>query len=88
MDFDEFAKGLTEEQVKGLEGCKSTEDVISFCKENKLAVPDELMDGIAGGAWFPCSEDSFSNEKYWTDGHLDFGKWLDRKRKPGQPHAN
>jgi hypothetical protein len=49
MNMEEFAKSLTEEQAKKFDACKTIEDVTAVAREEKLALPDEVLDGIAGG---------------------------------------
>jgi len=47
--MNEWRKGLTPEQKKALEACKDDEEVIAYCKEHRIALPDELLRKIAGG---------------------------------------
>ena len=55
MEKEWFSK-LTEEQkakLSKLEG--GTEALITFCKEEKLDLPDDLLDAVSGGdALFGC----------------------------------
>ena len=46
----EWLDNLTEaqkEKLRGLDG--SAEALINFCREEKLDLPDDLLDGISGG---------------------------------------
>jgi|GEM_PF-7119014 len=56
MKTEDWKKDLTPEQSDGLKACKTGEEAMAFCKEHGLAIPDELLDVIAGGQqsnnWF------------------------------------
>ena len=49
----ELLKGLNEEQIAKIKACKNKEEVLKLAKEEGMEIPDEALDGIAGG-W--CSE--------------------------------
>ena len=56
MTMEEFAKGLTPEQAKKFAGCKSADEVATFAKAEGLALPEGLLDGIAGGTDYNITE--------------------------------
>ena len=53
MEKEWFSK-LTEEQKAKLSGLESdTDALIAFCKEEKLDLPDELLEAVSGGLDYP-----------------------------------
>ena len=47
---NEWINKLTEAQKEKLRGLiGSSDDMIAFCKEEKLDLPDDLLEGVAGG---------------------------------------
>lgn len=65
MKAAEWAGSLTEGQKKGLGTCKSLEEVVAYCKEQGIALPEELLDGVAGGTNssmdFACNQELLSS---------------------------
>lgn len=49
MDSREWLKSLTDAQQKALYACGSSEEVVRCCKEQGIALPEELLDGVTGG---------------------------------------
>jgi hypothetical protein len=49
MGIEEWARSLTDEQKASLKGCETADEVAAFCKESGIGLPDELLDGVAGG---------------------------------------
>ena len=45
----ELLKGLTEEQVKKVEACKSSEEIINLAKAEGMELTDELLEAVSGG---------------------------------------
>ena len=45
----EILNGLTDEQKEKAKACKTPEDLIAFLIELDAALPDELLDAVAGG---------------------------------------
>ena len=54
MEKEWFEK-LTEAQKAKLRGLDGDADkLIAFCKEEKLGLPDDLLEAESGGAWGAC----------------------------------
>lgn len=50
----ELFESLTEEQKAKVKECKTQEELIAFLSEAGIAIPDELVSGVAGGfVWHP-----------------------------------
>jgi len=49
MDMREFVEGLTSEQRERFKACASVDDIAAFAKAEKLSVPDDLLEKVAGG---------------------------------------
>lgn len=49
----ELLKGLTEEQVKKIKGCKNQDELLTLAKEEGIELNDEQLAAVNGG-W--CSE--------------------------------
>ena len=45
----ELLKGLTEEQKEKAKACKTPEELMAFLGKLGAALPDELLDAVAGG---------------------------------------
>ncbi len=45
----ELLKGLSEEQVKKVEACKSTEEILSLAKVEGIELSDEQLEAVTGG---------------------------------------
>ena len=56
----ELLKGLTDEQIKKVENCKTTEEVLAFAKKEGVELTDEQLAAVSGG----CDD---SNEKSTTN---------------------
>jgi hypothetical protein len=50
MNANHRTDELTEEQRSMLERCKTPEEIVACCKENGIALPEELVEGVAGGS--------------------------------------
>ena len=54
MEKEWFSK-LTEEQKEKLSQLEGgTDALITFCKEEKLDLPDDLLEAVSGGRGNPC----------------------------------
>ena len=51
----ELLKGLTDEQIKKVEACKSSEEILALAKEEGVALNDEQLEAVSGGG---CSDDN------------------------------
>ncbi len=49
----ELLKGLTEEQIKKVEACKSSEEILALAKSEGVQLSDEQLEAVSGGA---CQE--------------------------------
>ena len=49
----ELLKGLTEEQIKKVEACKSSEEILALAKAEGVQLSDEQLEAVSGGA---CQE--------------------------------
>ena len=47
---NELLKGLSEEQIKKVEACKSSEEILALAKEEGVALNDEQLEAVSGGA--------------------------------------
>jgi|GEM_PF-2741136 len=50
MELEEWKDSLTKEQLDALKACKTGQEQLAYCKDNKIAVPDEVLAAVAGGA--------------------------------------
>ena len=50
----EIIESLTKEQKAKAEQCKDVAELLAFLSEEGIAIPDELVAGVAGGfVWHP-----------------------------------
>ena len=56
----ELLKGLTDEQIKKVEACKSSEEILALAKEEGVALNDEQLEAVSGGG---CSDDNPLNNR-------------------------
>jgi len=45
----ELLEGLTEEQIKRINECKSSEEILEYAKEEGLELNEELLEVVSGG---------------------------------------
>ena len=45
----ELLKGLTEEQIKKVKECKSSEEILSLAKAEGVQLSDEQLEAVSGG---------------------------------------
>ena len=45
----ELLKGLTEEQIKKVEACKSSEEILALAKSEGVKLSDEQLEAVSGG---------------------------------------
>ena len=48
----ELLKGLSEEQIKKIEDCKSSEEIINLAKAEGIELTDEQLEAVSGGGCF------------------------------------
>jgi DNA-directed RNA polymerase subunit M/transcription elongation factor TFIIS len=46
---EELLKGLSEEQIKKLENCKDSEEILALAKEEGVTLSDEQLEAVSGG---------------------------------------
>jgi len=52
MDMMEFVEGLTPEQKERFKTCRGASDIVAFAKAEKLSLPDDLLEKVAGGEMY------------------------------------
>ncbi len=55
----ELLKGLSEEQIKKVEACKSSEEILNLAKAEGIELTDEQLEAVSGGGCF----DGFKKRK-------------------------
>ena len=76
----ELLKGLTEEQIKKVEACKSSEEILSLAKAEGVELTDEQLEVVSGGGCFytikciKCGSDNLSDE-YKEINHKEYRKF-------------
>ncbi len=48
----ELLEGLTEEQIKKVENCKDSEEILALAKEEGVTLTDEQLEAVSGGGCF------------------------------------
>ena len=46
----ELLKGLSEEQIKKVEACKSSEEILALAKAEGVQLSDEQLEAVSGGS--------------------------------------
>ena len=49
---EELLKGLTEEQIKKVEACKSSEEILNLAKAEGMELTDEQLEAVSGGGCY------------------------------------
>ena len=76
----ELLKGLTEEQIKKVEACKSSEEILNLAKAEGVELTDEQLEVVSGGGCFytikciKCGSDNLSDE-YKEINHKEYRKF-------------
>ena len=52
----ELLKGLSEEQIKKVEACKSSDEIIALAKAEGVELTDEQLEAVSGGNCFTSFE--------------------------------
>ena len=47
----ELLKGLSEEQIKKVEACKSPEEILNLAKAEGIELTDEQLEAVSGGGY-------------------------------------
>ena len=81
----ELLKGLTEEQIKKVETCKSSEEILALAKEEGVELSDEQLEAVSGGCGsksskVKCAQCNSENVEIYGHGHklfvnVDYDKW-------------
>ena len=53
---NELLKGLSEEQIKKVEACKSSEEILNLAKAEGVELNDEQLEAVSGGG---CSDNIY-----------------------------
>ena len=79
MSIQEFINSLTAEQRVKARSCKNANELIAFASKEKLVLPDDALEDIAGG-WSQangskqgpkCPECGSTDTRYVYDGEYD-----------------
>ena len=46
---------LTDEQKEKAKACKNLDELMKLAGEEKIELPDEMLDAVSGGVWAPTS---------------------------------
>ena len=71
----ELLKGLSEEQIKKVEACKSPEEILSLAKAEGVELNEEQLAAVSGGGCF----DGFKKRKCPDCGSSDLDVWGSEK---------
>ena len=52
----ELLKGLSEEQIKKVEACKSSEEILNLAKAEGIELTEEQLEAVSGGGCFRKSK--------------------------------
>ena len=73
---EELLKGLSDEQIKKVEACKSSEEVLNLAKAEGMELTYEQLEAVSGGGCHnrpitKCPECGSTdiNENHWTQEH-------------------
>ena len=69
MNIKEAINTLTDEQKKQLAACKSPEELTVRLGELGVELPDELLDAVAGGAYYQYNEEKKTWDIFLKDGY-------------------
>ena len=76
----ELLKGLSEEQIKKVEACKNSEEILNLAKAEGVELTDEQLEVVSGGGCFytikciKCGSDNLSDE-YKEINHKEYRKF-------------
>ena len=63
----DLLKGLTEEQIKKVEACKSTDEIIALAKAEGVELSEEQLEAVSGG----CGTDKKNKMHCYCCGSYD-----------------
>ena len=78
---EELLKGLSEEQIKKVKECKSSEEILDLAKAEGVQLSDEQLEAVSGGACIKCiikcpkcGSDNW-NDEYKEINHIRYRKF-------------
>ena len=51
----ELWESLTDEQKEKARACKTVDELLKLAGEEKIELPDDMLDAVSGGVWAPTS---------------------------------
>ena len=77
----ELLKGLSEEQIKKVEACKNSDEILALAKAEGVQLSEEQLAAVSGGACLECTikcikcgSDNLSDE-YKEINHTEYRKF-------------
>ena len=53
--LEELWDSLTDEQKEKARACKNLDELLKLAGEEKIELPDDMLDAVSGGVWAPTS---------------------------------
>ena len=78
----ELLKGLSEEQIKKVESCKDSSEILALAKEEGMELTDEQLEAVSGGGCFgtlKCKKCGSKDIKKTREEREIYNKWSDEK---------
>ena len=55
----DYKDELTPEQLEKARACRSADELAQLAREEGVELSDEQLDGIAGGTWYDCMNETW-----------------------------